>query len=176
MKRSLPLLVIFLVCCPATSARPQANGDFNIRKFAADLEQRYKACPRREVVASFERKHHKVVWQKQAWGPPIQVIADAKANDSLLYPYIVNVEFTLKFTYGPEHKSEAEAVSDSNLSPLGIPLAAAQGARYRNVYLVNSDGGRLRATEVLQEPPAQGDSEKWIARPVWSDACWDQIH
>jgi hypothetical protein len=66
----------------------------------------FKACPRREVVAPFGRKHHKQVWQKQAWGPPTDVFADVKRNnDSILYPYILTVEFSLGITFGPERQS-----------------------------------------------------------------------
>jgi hypothetical protein len=145
--------------------------------YSADLERRFEACPRREVVGAFERGHHKQIWQKQAWGPPTQVMADARANDSLLYPYVVTVEFYLRFTYGSEHHSKAEAENDSNLSPLGIPLAAAQSAKYRNVYFVNKDGARLKSTEVFDTTQQSvGGPGKWIATPVWGDACWDQIH
>lgn len=56
---------------------------------------------RREIVSELERKHHKLVWEKQAWGPPTDVFADEKPNDSILYPYVLTVEFSLSFTYRP---------------------------------------------------------------------------
>src|SRR5271154_6273874 len=120
------LFVLLLVGCPRI-VTAQGQPEFNIKAFAVDLEKRYEACPRREVVGAFNRKHHKQIWQKEAWGPPVQVFADAKPNDSVLYPYAVTVEFYLSFTYGPERQSRAEAESDSNLSPLEVPLATVQG-------------------------------------------------
>src|SRR5271166_491821 len=100
MKKSIVLSFLVLVGC-AGIATAQNDAEFNIKAFAADIEKRYEACPRREVVAAFDGKHHKRFWQKSGWGPPVQVSADAKSNDSILYPYIFTVEFYLSFTYGP---------------------------------------------------------------------------
>jgi hypothetical protein len=172
-KTILQSLVLLLLGCPMIGAA-QNDPEFNIKAFVADIEKRYEACPRREIVAAFDRKHHKQIWQKSGWGPPAQVFADAKANDSILYPYIVTVEFYLSFTYGPERQSKAEAENDSNLSPLGVPLAAAQGGRYRNVYLVSAEGTRLKATEFF-ETQSDGATDTWNERPLWPNACWDQI-
>lgn len=173
MRKTILLSVLLLVTCPIIGAA-QNDPDFNLKALATDLEKRFEACPRREVVAPFDRKHHKQIWEKSGWGPPVQVFADAKPNDSILYPYIVMVEFYLSFTYGPERQSKAEAESDSNLSPLGLPLAAAQGGRYRNIYLVGRDGLRLKAREFL-ESQSDGAGGVWKERPLWPDACWDQI-
>lgn len=173
MRKSILLLVLLLSFFPRI-AIAQSNPQFDIQSLAANIEKRYEACPRREVVAAFEGKHHKQVWQKSAWGPPTQVFADVKANDSVLYPYILTVEFYLAFTFGPERQSKAEAENDSNLSPSGIPLAAAQGSKYLTTYLVSKDGIRLKTTESL-ETPLDGTPAIWKERPLWPDACWDQI-
>ena len=132
---------------------------------------RVAACPRREVVSAFDRRFHKQVWAKGGWGPPTHVFADIKANDSLLYPYVLTVEFNLRFVEGPERKTKAEAESDSDLSPLpGMPVG-----KYRNVFLVSKDGLHLKTTEFL-ETDLDGTPKGWKERSPWPDACWDQIH
>jgi hypothetical protein len=70
--------------CPSDSA-------FDLNAIAKDVEQRFRACPRREVVFKTKR-----LWQKEAWGPPSDVIADVKPSDSSLYPYVLTVEFNLR--------------------------------------------------------------------------------
>jgi hypothetical protein len=140
------------------------------------MEKRFRTCPRREIVAQFDQKHHKRVWQKQAWGPPTDVFADARANDekSVLYPYVLTVEFSLKTTFGPERQTKADADKDSDLSPLeGVPAMLLTG-RNRNTYLSGKDGVRLKKTEVLEQK-FDGSPSEWKERPRWPDACWDRI-
>ena len=138
------------------------------------MEKRFEACPRREIVAQFDRKHHKSVWEKQAWGPPTDVFADAKPNDSILYPYILTIEFSLSLTFGPERQSRADAEKDTDLAQLALPLLAARRGKYRNVYLASKDGVRLKTRELLDEK-LDGTLSTWKERPSWPDACWDQI-
>ena len=103
-------------------------------------------------------------------GPPTQVFADIKANDSLLYPYILAVEFYLRYLNGPERTTKAEAEADTDLSPLpGMPVG-----KYRNTFLVNKDGLHLKTTEFL-ETDLGGTPKGWRERSSWPDACWDQI-
>jgi hypothetical protein len=156
------------LCSSITSA--QNNRAMDVKAIAADVTKRIEACPRRETVTAFERKHHKLAWVKGAWGPPINVFVDVKPNDSLLYPYILIVEFDLLMTEGKEKNTEEEAENDSNLSPL--PLFHA--ARYRNTFLVSEDGLHLRATEVL-DTDLNGVAKGWEDRPRWADACWDRL-
>jgi hypothetical protein len=115
------------------------------------------------------REHRKQIWIKEAWEPPGDVFADAKANDSVLYPYTMVVEFSLKMTSGPERDTKAEAENDTNLSP--IPYMP--DARYRNVYLVGKDTVRLKRREVLSQE--RTSSGLWQERPAWPNACWDHI-
>ena len=154
----------------------QGNSQVDIKSLAQTTERRIGECPRREIVAQFDRKHHKQVWQKQAWGPPTDVFADAKANNenSMLYPYILTVEFSLKTSFGPERESKADAAKDSELSqPEGIPAWLLTG-RYRNTYLAGKDGTRLKKTEFLDRK-LDGSASEWKERAPWPDACWDQI-
>ncbi len=99
----------------------QTDSEIDVKTLASGIEKRLQACPRREVVAQFDRKHHKQVWQKQAWGPPTDVFADVRPNDSgsVLYPYVLVVEFSLKTAFGPERDNKADAERDSDLSPFG---------------------------------------------------------
>jgi hypothetical protein len=152
----------------------QGSSQFDAKALANDMEQRFRSCPRREVVAAFDRKHHKQVWQKQAWGPPFDVFVDVKPNnESILYPFILTVEFSLRHSFGPERESEADARADAELSQLGS-LAALLTGRYRNVYLASKDGIRVKAREVLDKK-LDGTVGEWKERPSWPDACWDQI-
>jgi len=84
--------------------RAQSGSEFDVKALAKKMEERFEACPRREIVAKFDRKHHKQVWQKEAWGPPTDVFAVVKPNDSILYPYLLTIEFSLSFAYGPERR------------------------------------------------------------------------
>jgi hypothetical protein len=155
--------------------RAQSGSEFDVKVLASNMEQRFKACPRREVVAAFDQKHHKQVWQKQGWGPPFDVFADVKANnESILYPYILTVEFSLSHTFGPERQSEADARGDSQLSQLGSPLSALLTGRYRNIYLASKDGIRVKTRQSL-ERKLDGTAIEWKDRPSWPDARWDQI-
>jgi len=107
-------------------------------------------------------------------GAPTDVFSDAKQNDSgsILYPYVLIVEFSLKTTFGPERESKSDAQKDSNLSPLeGIPEALLT-ARYRNTYLAGKNGIRLSKAELQKVGDA---SQRWEDRPRWPDACWDRI-
>jgi hypothetical protein len=54
--------------------RAQNDSEFDIKALAKDMEKRFEACPRREVVARFDRKYHKQVWEKQAWGRPLMYL------------------------------------------------------------------------------------------------------
>src|SRR5712692_9106844 len=98
--------ILILSCWPVAIAQSDSRED--VKRLASAMEKRLEACPRREIVAQFDRKHHKQVWQKQAWGPPTDVLAGAKANDenSVLYPYVLTIEFSLKTTFGPERQSK----------------------------------------------------------------------
>jgi len=173
MRKSI-LLSLLLLSSWSGTTKAQSDSEFNIKALARDLEKRFEACPRREGVAKFDRKHHKQVWEKQAWGPPTDVFADAKPNDSILYPYILTIEFSLSHTFGPERQNKADAERDSDLSQLEAPLRVLLRAKYRNVYLVSKDGIRLKTTEVLHTT-LDGTPSTWEERPLWSDACWDQI-
>jgi hypothetical protein len=167
--------VIFLLPIHwATVLAAQSDSQIDIKTLASSMEKRFQACPRREVVAQFDRKHHKQTWQKQAWGPPTEVLTDAKANDenSILYPYIVTVEFTLKRSFGLERQSRADAEEDSDLSSDGMPDILLVG-RYRNTYLVGKDT-RLKKTEFLTNNFGGAPGE-WRERPRWPEACWDRI-
>lgn len=173
MRRNILLTLLLLSSWSATMTA-QRDSEFNIKTLAKDMERRFEACPRREIVAEFGGKHHKQVWEKQAWGPPTGVFADVKPNDSILYPYILTIEFSLSHTYGPERQNKADAEKDQNLSRLVTPLVALGRGRYRNLYLVGEDGIRLKTREVLNEK-LDGTPIAWEERPSWSDACWDQI-
>ncbi len=173
MRKSILLPLLLLSSWSATMTA-QSDSESNIKTLAKDMERRFEACPRREIVAEFAGKHHKRVWQKEAWGPPTDVLADVKPNDSVLYPYILTVEFSLSFTYGPERQSKADAEKDANLSQFVTPLMALRRGKYRNVYMAGKDGIRLKTREVLHEK-LDGTPSSWEERPSWPDACWDQV-
>lgn len=173
MRRSILLSLLLLISWSGTTTA-QSDSGFNVKALAKDMEKRFEACPRREVVGKFDRKHHKQVWEKQAWGPPADVFADVKPSDSILYPYILTVEFSLSQTFGPERQTKADAERDSDLSQLEAPLAALLRAKYRNVYLAGKDGIRLKTTEVSRTK-LDGTPGTWEERPLWPDACWDHI-
>jgi hypothetical protein len=81
--------ILALSCWPMATA--QSDSQFDIKGLASSMEKRFQGCPRRECIAQFDRKRHKQVWQKQAWGPPTEIFADAKENhtESVLYPYLL---------------------------------------------------------------------------------------
>ncbi|MBI3609472.1 MAG: hypothetical protein HY204_02075 [Nitrospirae bacterium] len=169
------LLFLLLISCPAlTFAQAHSASDPN--HIAKDVEQRFRACPRREVVARFKRRFHKAVWQKQAWGPPSDVIADVRPNDSILYPYVLTVEFNLSISMGPERESKTESESDTELSQssLLVYLGAAT-SRNRNVYLIGKDSIRLKTREILTKKFSDGTPGQWVERSTWANACWDWI-
>ena len=112
-------------------------------------------------VAQFNRKHHKQVWIKEAWGPPSDVFADVTPNDSVLYRYLMVVEFSLEMRSGPERYSTAEADRDIDLSP--IPYMPK--GRFRNVYLVGTVVSRLKSREVLSHDHSSSGSW-WTGAPV----------
>ncbi len=97
-----------------------------------------------------------------------------KSNDSILYPYILTVEFSLTQSFGPERPNKADAERDSDLSQLEAPLGGLLKGKYRNTYLAGKDGVRLKTTEVLRTK-LDGTPSTWEERPLWADACWDQI-
>lgn len=115
MRNNILFISVLLISWPGI-LRPQSGSEFDIKALAKDMEKRFEACPRREVIAEFERKHHKRVWEKQAWGPPTDVFADVKPNDSILYPYVLTVEFSLSWSFGPERQSKADAEKDTSLT------------------------------------------------------------
>src|SRR5260370_12614126 len=104
--------LLSLLLLSSWSALAQSDSEFDIKTLARDMEKRFEACHRREIVAQFDRKHHKQMWEKQAWGPPTDVFADVKPNDSILYPYILTIEFTLSLTFRPERQSSTESERD----------------------------------------------------------------
>lgn len=176
----MKLIAVFLAVPIVTlgavprAALAQTAHEFNIQAFTKNLEKRYESCPIRTVVASFKHKRHRLVWEKQGWGPPKNVFVDAKRNDSLLYPYLVTVRFYLPITYGREHKTKAGAEADSKLYPLNIPLAGAQGDWYRTIYAVSKNAVRIKSAE-FRESQIGGASPKWVERTLWPNACWDQL-
>ena len=161
------------------SAFAQSDSGFDLNAIAKDVERRFRACPRREVVFKSKR-----IWEKEAWGPPSDVIADARPNDSSLYPYVLTVEFNLSISYGPERKSRTEADRDTELLPSSDPLVTNM-SRNRNVYLVSKDGIRLKIREVLDknhfsDTPGKwvtvsGTASQWMERTSWPNACWDWV-
>ena len=171
------LLVASAFLLSSYSALAQGDSGLDLKAIAKDLEQRFRACPRREVVFKSRR-----IWRKEAWGPPSDVIADAKPNDSNLYPYLLTVEFRLSISYGPERKSKTEADRDTELLPSYDPLVT-NTSRNRNVYFVSRDGIRLKIREVLQKDsysdmPGQWVhrvGEQWVERTTWPNACWDWV-
>ncbi len=173
MKKKI-LLSLLLLSCWSASVPAQNSSEFDIKTLARDMEKRFEACPRREVVIQSDRKHHTQVWEKHAWGPPADVFADVRPNDSLLYPYALTIEFSLSITFGPERQSKADAEKDTDLAQLPLPPLVARRGKYRNVYLAGQDGIRLKARELLDEK-LDGTPVSWKERPSWPDACWDQI-
>ena len=164
------LMILVLLSSGATILTAQTESEVRLKTLASDMEKRFQSCPRREVVAQFERKHHKQVWLKEAWGPPTDVFADAKPNDSVLYPYVISVEFSLRMSFGPDRGNKAEAENDSTLSPLPYMPKG----KYRTIYFVGKDDVRLKSREVLSQK-LDGSSGTWEERASWPDACWDQI-
>jgi hypothetical protein len=153
------------------SAFAQSDSTFDLNAIAKDVERRFSACPRREVVFKSKR-----IWRKEAWGPPSDVIADVRPNDSVLYPYVLTLEFNLGISYGPERKSKTEAEGDTELSPSSVLIQlGADTSRNRNVYLVNKDGIRLTTRETLTKRFPGGTPGQWVERPTWANACWDWI-
>jgi hypothetical protein len=173
MRKGILLSLVLLSSWPGIMSA-QSVSDLDVKALAKDTEERFEACPRREIVAEFNRKHHKQVWEKQAWGPPTDVFADVKSNDSILYPYILTIEFSLTYTYGPERQSKADAERDANLSQLATPELALRRGKYRTVYLASKDGILLKTREVLHEK-LDGTLGSWEERALWPDACWDRI-
>jgi len=149
----------------------QGEPEVDVKSLAKDVEARFTSCSRREVVARFDRKQRKKIWQKQGMGPPANVLVDVRPNDSVLYPYLLIVEFTLVHTFGAERATKEEAEKDTELKQL---LGELLTAKYRNTYLVSKDGIRLRSREFFSRR-LDGSPGTWRERTVWQDACWDQI-
>jgi hypothetical protein len=165
MKVLFSVAAVFLLFSYSASA--QSDSGFDLNAVAKDVERRFRACPRREVVFKAKR-----IWRKEAWGPPSDVIADARPNDSILYPYALTVDFNLSISYGPERKSKTEAEGDTELSPSSVLVyLGAATSRNRNIYLVNKDGIRLKTREIL----AHGTQDQWSERTTWPNACWDWV-
>jgi len=132
MGKNILLSLMLLMSGPVISA--ENVSELGAKALAKSLEARFEACKGREVVAEFNRKHHKHVWQKQSWAPPADVIADVKSNDSILYPYIITIEFSLTFNSGPERESQEDAEKDANLSQFAPPGMPLRSVKNRNVY------------------------------------------
>lgn len=100
------------------------------------------------------------------------MFADVKPNnDSLLYPYLLTVEFSLTHTFGPERETREEAERDTNLEPMFGDLLT---SHYRNTFLLGKEGIRIKSRE-MQSKGLDGSTARWEDRPSWSDACWDHI-
>jgi hypothetical protein len=126
------------------------------------VETMIRGCDARVLVGQFTEGRKHPVWEKQSFGPPSDVTVDLKKNgDSLLYPYLVVVEFTLWLHYGDEFNSRDGALQSTADKPLFK-------SRNRNIYLLGADGLRLKTTEVFEKD--------WSERPRWDDACWDHIN
>lgn len=152
----------------SSSAFAQSDSAFDVNAIAKDVEQRFRACPRREIVSKYKRGLHKTTWQKEAWGPPFDVIADVRSNDSIIYPYVLTVEFNLGVTWGPERKSKAEADRDTELFRSSVVVSlGADTWRNRNVYLLGKGGIRLKGRETFKG--------HWQERTILADACWDWV-
>jgi hypothetical protein len=172
--RTKILVTLLLLTAFPEFVTGQNESVLDVKAVAKNFEKRFQDCPRREVVGRFDRKHHKQVWQKQAWGPPTDVFVDIKANDSMLYPYLMFVEFSLGHSFGPERQSQSDAAKDVDLSQ-NPTLAALLKGKYRNVYFLSKDDIKLKSRE-LQRQELDGKASTWEQRPSWPDACWDQIN
>jgi hypothetical protein len=172
-KKSLLLYLILLTAWPGMITA-MSGPEMDVKVVAKELENRFEACPRREMVIPFQQEKHKPVWAKLGFGPPTQVFADIKPYDSVLYPNTITIEFRLDFTYGPMRKSKAEATKDTNLVTLAVGVPSLRGSRYRYIYLVGSDGIRVKSREVFQDP-MNGTNGSWSDAPTYPDACWDRI-
>jgi len=122
---------------------------------AAQLVSRLKKCPPRQVVAEFKKE-----WVKETWGPPVDVEYDVQRTDSVIYPYLAIIEFTLVMNVGGGHKTKQGAEADNQLH-------AFLRAKYRNTYKIGTEITRLDSISVQD---LKGD---WGPRPAWPDACWD---
>jgi len=175
----IPVTKLLLLCLTLLTAWPgivtaQSGSKPDVKALAKELEKRFEACPMREMVTPFEQEGRKPAWAKTGFGPPANVFADIKPNDSVLYPYLITIEFRLDFTYGPMRKSKPEALKDTNLVPLPVGVPSLRGSRYRYVYLVGDDGVRIKTREVFHDP-LDGTQGTWGDAPTYADACWDRI-
>jgi hypothetical protein len=174
MKENALLCLALLIAWPAIGFGQSESG-FDVKAVAKDMEERIKACPRREIVSQIERKHNKKAWQKHGWGPPSDVFADVKPSDSILYPYTLTIEFRLSYTIGPERENKYEADRDRDLSQNTVTMVLSATSRYRNIYSVGKNGIRLKTREVFMQKLFDNVPGHWDERPSWPDACWDQI-
>ena len=126
------------------------------------------------MVIPFESDNHKKAWSKLGFGPPTDVFADVKPYDSVLYPYLITIEFKLVLTYAPMRKNKSEAAKDTSLAPIPVGVPSLRGSRYRYLYLVGSDGVRVKEREVFHDP-MDGSHGTWSDAPTYPDACWDRI-
>ena len=149
--------ILILSCWPMAMA--QSDSQLDIRSLVSELEKRIAVCPRREVVAQFDEKHHKQVWQKQGWGPPTDVFGDAKTNDdrSVLYPYVLVIEFSLKHTFGPERQTRADAAKDSLTRNLTVQPASGKrelrGLMLAGIRLSSNNNFLVRRTPLALSHP-----------------------
>jgi hypothetical protein len=156
-------------------AAAQEKRPIDIKVIANELEQQIGACPKRIQINEESGKHHKQRWTKTEWGPPKDVLADAVPYDSAIYSFIVTVEFSITYSFGPEHQSKSDAENDDSLSPLLFAMPSDRKAHYRNIYLVGNEGIRLKAREIRENPSDAGSAVVWKERPIWPDACWDHV-
>ena len=145
--------ILILSCWPMAMA--QSDSQLDIRSLVSELEKRIAVCPRREVVAQFDEQ----VWQKQGWGPPTDVFGDAKTNDdrSVLYPYVLVIEFSLKHTFGPERQTRADAAKDSLTRNLTVQPASGKrelrGLMLAGIRLSSNNNFLVRRTPLALSHP-----------------------
>jgi hypothetical protein len=161
-KNILPSLILLMFLPSCILAQQEHESD--IKHVAREMEARYRACPRMEVVALHKGKHGKLTWQKRAVGPPYDVFVDVKPSGSILYSYILTIEYSVSFAAGPERQSKADAESDTSLSPMDLIVPT---IKHRNSYAIGKDGIRL----MKREDPTIWEERLFLSK----DACWNQI-
>jgi hypothetical protein len=87
-----------------------------------------------------------------------------KPSGSILYSYILTIEYSVSFAAGPERQSKADAESDTSLSPMDLIVPT---IKHRNSYAIGKDGIRL----MKREDPTIWEERLFLSK----DACWNQI-
>jgi hypothetical protein len=149
-------LLLLLVYAPLHGA-PQ--GELSLQGAAAKAKSvvtYIENCPRREKVVEFKENR----WRKEAWGPPTAVALNVQKTNLVLYPFNAVIEFSLEFSTGTAHSSEAEAEGDHDLQPL-------MTTRNRNTYMLGKREVVLALTEF------KDDRGSWHPRLRGSTQCWD---